>query len=109
MSAAVQDWFAVHDAYHKASAAYNERLRLVRAERERGNWSMDVNAEYQALNNAQKAALSADDALYRFLKATAEQEARQRAFDTLPDDYEARFGGTKRRDRNDQAILRSGW
>ena len=89
MSAAVDDWFSVHDAYHKASLAYNERLALVRAERERGNWSMDVNAEYQALCDAQRVALSADETLYRFLKADAELTARQRAFDTLPDDYEA--------------------
>lgn len=89
MSAAVDDWFAIHDAYHKASAVYNERLALVRAERDRGNWSMDVNAEYQALCDAQRVALSADDALYRFLKAEKAQAERQRAFDTLPDDYEA--------------------
>lgn len=61
---ALSEWFHAHDAYHKASAVYNDRLRLVRAERERGNWSMNLNQEYDALNSAQAAALRADEMLY---------------------------------------------
>lgn len=60
----VAEWFKAHDAYHKASELYNQRLELVRAERERGNWTMNVNAEYTALNQAQSAALQADRELY---------------------------------------------
>jgi hypothetical protein len=64
MDDAVREWFEKHDAYHKASAAYNARLALVRAERERGNWSMPLDAEYRTLNDAQSAAISAAETLY---------------------------------------------
>ena len=74
-SAAVDDWFSVHDAYHKASRAYNERLALVRAERERGNWSMNCDAEYRALADAQSAAFAADETLYRALHCELERVA----------------------------------
>ncbi len=61
---ALDEWFHAHDAYHRASATYNDRLRLVRAERERGNWSMSLNAEYDVLNHAQACAFRANEALY---------------------------------------------
>lgn len=61
----VNEWFAAHDAYHKASTAYNDRLALVRAERERGNWTMKLDQEYETLNDARAAALFADGALYQ--------------------------------------------
>lgn len=66
---ATDEWFAAHDRYHKASARYNDRLLLVRSERERGNWSMKVDEEYADLNAAQSAALAADTELYIALKA----------------------------------------
>jgi len=69
MDEAVREWFGKHDAYHKASAAYNARLVLVRAERERGNWTMPMDAEYRALNDAQSAAIAAAETLYQSLKA----------------------------------------
>lgn len=31
---------------------YNGRLEIVRAERDRGNWSMNVDAEYHAMSDA---------------------------------------------------------
>lgn len=62
---AMTEWYLAHDAYHKASEAYNRRLALVRSERDRGNWSMTVDAEYKALNEAQSAALAADETFYR--------------------------------------------
>lgn len=64
---AVSEWFAAHDEYHKRSDAYNKRLELVRAERDRGNWAMNCQVEYALLNEAQKKALAADDELYRAL------------------------------------------
>lgn len=64
---AVSEWFAAHDGYHKRSAAYNTRLELVRAERERGNWTMNCQVEYALLNEAQNKALAADEELYRAL------------------------------------------
>lgn len=67
-----REWFLVHDAYHKASEAYNLRLVLVRAERERGNWSMKIDVEYAAVHDAQAAALKADEAFYRTLLADGE-------------------------------------
>jgi len=73
MNDAIAAWFDAHDAYHKASDAYNERLALVRAERERGNWTMKIDQEYSALGEAQKAALQADTALYTFLTSAREQ------------------------------------
>jgi hypothetical protein len=64
----VDDWFAAHSAYHKASDAYNERLKLVRSERERGNWTMRSDQEADALNRARTAALDADSKLYEALQ-----------------------------------------
>jgi hypothetical protein len=64
-----REWFMAHDAYHKASEAYNQRLELVRAERGRGNWSMKLDAEYNALHDAQAAALRADETFYQALRA----------------------------------------
>lgn len=69
MDKAVVAWFAAHDTYHKASHAYNVRLALVRSERERGNWQMNVHEEYRALHDAQSAALLADSTLYADLLA----------------------------------------
>lgn len=66
---ATDEWFAAHDAYHAASAAYNARLTVVEAERERGNWSMNTDPEYQALSLAQAKALSSDNDLYFALRA----------------------------------------
>ncbi len=63
-----QGWFEAHDRYHKASASYNERLQLVRAERERGNWSMTTDKEYADLGAAQSAAMQANNDLYAALK-----------------------------------------
>lgn len=68
----VDEWFKAHLTYHKAVATYNERLALVRAERERGNWGMDVQAEYAVMHDAQSAALRASEALYRALGQTGE-------------------------------------
>lgn len=66
---AVRLWFNAHDAYHKASDAYNQRLALVRAEREqRDNWSMTTDKEYHELGAAQAAAFQADEALYQVLR-----------------------------------------
>ena len=66
---AVDAWFQAHDAYHRASAGYNARLELVRAERERGNWTMKLDREYATLNDAQNVALKADGVLYENLRA----------------------------------------
>ena len=66
---ATDEWFAAHDAYHKASDAYNQRLTLVKAERERGNWTMTTDIEHQALGLAQSKALAADNDLYIALRA----------------------------------------
>lgn len=63
----VDEWFLVHDSYHKASEVYNQRLELVRSERDRGNWSMKVDVEYRIVHNAQSAVLKADIALYQTL------------------------------------------
>lgn len=41
-------------SYVEAVTAYNDRLTLVRAERERGNWSMTVDPEYVAVKDAQR-------------------------------------------------------
>lgn len=60
----VDQWFAAQDAYWKACAAYNKRLLLIRAERERDNWSMNVEIEYRELHNAQRHAQAADRELY---------------------------------------------
>lgn len=76
--AAVEDWFKLHDAYHKASDAYNARLAVVRAERERDNWSMNVHAEYRALHDAQSVALQASEALYQYLRADRALTAGER-------------------------------
>lgn len=62
---AMTEWYFAHEKYHNASAAYNQRLGLVRSERERGNWSMNVDAEYKALTDAQSEALAADETYYR--------------------------------------------
>lgn len=61
---AVSEWFAAHDDYHRRSDAYNKRLELVRAERNRGNWMMNCQVEYALLNEAQKKALAADETLW---------------------------------------------
>lgn len=66
---AVEAWFRAHDAYHQASDAYNARLAVVRAERDRGNWSMNTDPEYQALTQAQKDAFAASDRLYLHLRS----------------------------------------
>ncbi len=62
-------WFAAHDAYHKASDAYNARLKFVRAERERdaNAWAMTCDSEYQELNHAHRVAMEADQTLYKAL------------------------------------------
>lgn len=65
---AVIKWFAAHDDYHKASATYNARLELVRAERERDNWTMNCFQEYAALNDARRYSLAADSDLYEALR-----------------------------------------
>ncbi|ASW06257.1 hypothetical protein CKA34_10425 [Rhizobium sp. 11515TR] len=41
--------------YVDATAVYNERLELVQAERARGNWSMNTDAEYREISDAQAA------------------------------------------------------
>lgn len=64
----VNAWFRAHDEYHLASETYNKRLELVRAERDRDNWTMNVFQEYAALNDAQRAALEADETFYQWLK-----------------------------------------
>lgn len=74
---ALGKWFAAHDAHHKARDAYNSRLELIRAERERGNWTMRLDREYAALNNAERAALAADQELYGELCNGGETEDRR--------------------------------
>lgn len=69
--AAVDAWFRAHDAYHRASDEYNARLALVRAERERGNWSINTDPEYQALTLAQKDAFAASEGLYQHIRTRA--------------------------------------
>jgi hypothetical protein len=63
----LDEWFLIHGSYHKALDAYNQRLILVRSERERGNWSMKVDNEYRAVHDTQSAALKADETLYQTL------------------------------------------
>lgn len=41
-------------AYVEATQLYNSRLEIVRAERERGNWSMKVDTEFVAMTNRQQ-------------------------------------------------------
>jgi len=69
----LKEWFTAHDAYHKASNDYNSRLALVRAERDRGNWSMTTDAEYKALGEAQSGALKADETLYAAIQLTRKE------------------------------------
>lgn len=68
LNEAFRAWFNAHDTYHKASDAYNQRLALVRAERERDNWTMTTHNEYHKLNAAQSAALAADETLYQAMR-----------------------------------------
>ena len=63
----VEEWFRKHRKYRAASDEYNRRLLLVREERERGNWTMNLNQEYKKLNEAQSNALQADSTLYEKL------------------------------------------
>lgn len=68
---------AARKAHMDALDAYNARVKLVRAERERGNHSMNVNAENRAMSHAQSAFIKAaqdiaDAALSRPTKAEAE-------------------------------------
>jgi hypothetical protein len=63
----VEDWFQAHRKYREASEEYNKRLELVRAERELGNWTMNLHQEYRKLNEAQSNALKADNILYEKL------------------------------------------
>ncbi|MDX1158405.1 hypothetical protein GOL34_25255 [Sinorhizobium medicae] len=46
---------AARKAHVDAVAAYNARLELVRAERERGNWQIKMDREYDAMSEAQSA------------------------------------------------------
>lgn len=70
-AAAVAIWFTAHDAYHKASDAYNARLAYIQAERERTKWEFvgNVDHEYKVLNEAQRAAIKAAETLYQTLRA----------------------------------------
>lgn len=77
VTAAMDAWFQAHDAYHKASTIYNQRLALVQTERARGNWTMSVNEEYQTLEKAQSAALQMDDTLYKTLARVESVEAKK--------------------------------
>jgi hypothetical protein len=63
-----REWYVAQENYHKASEVYNARLILIRAERERGNWSMDVVAEYETMHAAQAAALQASEEFYQTLR-----------------------------------------
>lgn len=60
----VEQWFKVHHEYHEAVDAYNRRLELVEAERERENWTINAHQEYAALNTAQSEAFRASETLY---------------------------------------------
>jgi hypothetical protein len=66
----VDEWFQVQDIWHKAIEVYNDRLKLARAERERGNWSMKLDVEYDAMHDAQTRAYAANKELYRSLALT---------------------------------------
>lgn len=74
---AIDEWFQVQDAYHKAVETYNLRLALVRAERERGNWTMKLDAEYDAMHKAQGAAFRANEALYQTLLTNGEKASKE--------------------------------
>lgn len=66
---AVQEWFAKHDAYHKASEAYNARLEYVRERRKKyEDWSENPQSEYRVLGDAQREAIAAAETLYQTLK-----------------------------------------
>jgi hypothetical protein len=72
---AVEAWYQAQDAYYRASDAYNARLEIVKAERERGNWTtMNAHLEYRALNDAQRDALAASATFYRFLREQRNDE-----------------------------------
>lgn len=62
---------AARKAYVDAVAAYNARLELVRAERERGSW-LNVDPEYAAMSEAQSA-------FYCTVQELADAAIRQRA------------------------------
>lgn len=46
---------AVRKRFVEATAAYNARLEFVKAERARGNWSIKLDREYEAVSEAQAA------------------------------------------------------
>lgn len=70
---AVTEWFAAHDAYHKASDVYNARVRFIREQDAVGRFGeFNARGEYKLLNETQKACFAADEVLYQALvKATA--------------------------------------
>jgi len=63
-------WFAAESKRRAAVAAYNDRVALVRAERERGEFpGPSVDPEYQAMTAAQREAAAAVRAMYDALAA----------------------------------------
>jgi len=64
----LEQWFTLQHAHELASKAYNERVKLVKSERERGNWGLDVHEEYDALHKARHLAEVASLELYRTMR-----------------------------------------
>lgn len=68
--AAVDEWFAIYDAYHKASDVYNARVQFIREQEAAGRFGeFNAHGEYKLLNEAQRATYGAAEALYQALRA----------------------------------------
>ncbi|MDO3431212.1 hypothetical protein QWJ46_00795 [Rhizobium sp. CBN3] len=52
-AAAFDKIVAAHKRHVDAVSAYNQRLKVARAERECGDWSTKLDAEYSAMSDAQ--------------------------------------------------------
>lgn len=74
----IEEWFQVQDIWHKAIDIYNNRLTLARAERERGNWSMQLDVEYGAMRDAQSRAFAANEELYQSIALTSANPPQER-------------------------------
>lgn len=69
--AAVDAWFVVYDAYHKASGIYNARVKFIREQEAAGCsfGTFNAHGEYKMLNEAQRATYTAAETLYAALKS----------------------------------------
>jgi len=65
----IDDWFRAHHAYHEAVRQYNDRVRFIRSKEDEMDEAcvFNADAEYRLMNKAQRAAFSADEALYHSL------------------------------------------